>query len=843
MTSRFLPIGASLLLTGFTVSLAALVGAGGCSSSLSGVNESGDGGLPTGPGVGATCNPSTTCRSGLACDPTSSTCQPAGTTAQGSPCVIGDECTSGICAPGGVCGAPGTGVAGGACAGDADCGKGLRCGFDGTDLTPRCLTEGEGDIGQMCAAWRDCRQGLVCTSTRCEPLVIPPGTTLPSGLPPFLPDPTTPAWAGETCPAPLTSSPITAVFELPSNPDTTETDFYRLPFPNDAARDATGHVDYSKHPHFVVPEVGVDVLASYLTALDAEPFGAYATVYFRFNGQFDFSTIDPSVPAGGGDPILSVVDVTPGASTFGNRRGLSDFVTNGRNKYICDNFVAVRPNRGDPYRAGTYAVILKSGVKATDGTPVQQDADFTAMIGPAAPSDPTKATAYAAYKPLRDLMTMKGWAPSDLVVATVFTVGDPQTTAAKLKASVAAAPTKPSFGAWVQCGPGVASPCPQSTGDRNCTTTSPDYIELQSLVQLPIFQRGTEPYSASPDGAIDTTGATLTPVTTEQVCASLTIPKNAKAPAAGFPIAIYAHGTGGSFRTHTLDGSAKNLSSVTVGSGATATTMGFAMLGIDQVEHGTRRGSSMASPNDLFFNFTNAQAARYNPIQGAADQHSLVLAVQSLASIPASVTGTAIKLDPKTLVYWGHSQGATEGAIFLAYDTTVKGAVLSGEGGGLIDALTTKTNPVDIKDGLWIALGEDTAAAVDTWHPALSLLQSWEDPADPVHFARNDALATATALLAFPRSVFQPWGSNDTYTPWEVQAGYFLASPEAWVGPEVDRGGLSTTDDPSVASASGNLTSNGTKITVITRQYAPDSTYDGHFVAFDNATASSDVAR
>jgi len=43
------------------------------------------------------------------------------------------------------------------------------------------------------------------------------------------------------------------------------------------------------------------------------------------------------------------------------------------------------------------------------------------------------------------------------------------------------------------------------------------------------------------------------------------------------------------------------------------------VLGIDQVAHGPRRGSSTASPDDLFFNFTNPAAARGNALQGAAD--------------------------------------------------------------------------------------------------------------------------------------------------------------------------------------------------------------------------------
>ncbi|MBK7401515.1 MAG: hypothetical protein IPJ34_35995 [Myxococcales bacterium] len=96
------------------------------------------------------------------------------------------------------------------------------------------------------------------------------------------------------------------------------------------------------------------------------------------------------------------------------------------------------------------------------------------------------------------------------------------------------------------------------------------------------------------------------------------------------------------------------------------------MLGIDQVQHGPRRGSSTASPNDLFFNFANPQAARYNALQGAADQHTLVRVAEAL-----TVEGGP-KLDGTKVVFWGHSQGATEGALFLAADTTIKGRCSAG---------------------------------------------------------------------------------------------------------------------------------------------------------------------
>jgi hypothetical protein len=162
----------------------------------------------------------------------------------------------------------------------------------------------------------------------------------------------------------------------------------------------------------------------------------------------------------------------------------------------------------------------------------------------------------------------------------------------------------------------------------------------------------------------------------------------------------------------------------------------MAVLGIDQVETGTRRGASTDSPDNLFYNFANPGAARGNPVQGAVDQASLLRLATSL-TLDASLTGAAIKVGP--VAFWGHSQGATEGGIALPYVSGYAGAVLSGEGASLIDALLTKTNPVDIA-AVVPAVLEDHA--VDIYHPVLSILQTALDPADPINHA---------AAIAFDR--------------------------------------------------------------------------------------------
>lgn len=783
-------------------------------------------------GLGGACDDQKLCRAGLTC--VAGKCAASGATKQGAPCTLGVECDSGICGPNTAAAAtvtPATcqpaagGLEGDSCGGDNDCSKGLRCGFDGKSFFPHCVKAGSGDVGGACSKSTDCLQGLACTSNQCVKPTLP-GESAGKGVPPVVPGLS--EWKGGACPDPVKTD-VLAMFQVPRAADMAHEDFYRLPFPNDAARiKSTGKVSYANHPKDPSPPMGFDALGLYLKALEPEPFSNYPAVFFRFNGDFDFA----SVQVAGDDPQTRFVDLTTGP-TFGNRLGLGIFLTNGRNKYICPNYVVVHPGRGASLVPGhTYGVIMKKGPESCDRTGggctnkalIKQHPDFTAMLADGAPSDAALKDAHEAYKPLRDWLVKESKKPDDLLVASVFTVGNPARVASRLRTSVRALPA-PAASGWVKCAPSVKSPCPQADDKRACGS-DPEFDEYHALVDLPIFQEGTPPYLTD-GGTITATGAStepIAPVRSEKVCMAVTVPKTA-APATGFPVAIYAHGTGGSFRSHAIDGSGRMLAG-----------SGFAVVGIDQVQHGPRRGASTMSPNDLFFNFGNPAAARYNAQQGAADQHALVRLLESLSITDGATT---IKLDGSKTVFWGHSQGATEGAIFLASDTTLKGAVFSGQGATLVDALTTKTQPVNLKDSMWIALSESNPKAVDGNHPVLGLLQMWADPADPLHYARADVVvpgATPTTPLLL-RNLFQVMGKGDTFTPIEVQGNFALAAGLAWVGPEVFPG-LGT----SQPTAEGNVTSGALKSTAAFRQYAP-AMRDGHFVAFDIEQARTDVTK
>ena len=801
---------------GGTGGVAADSGVGGAAGAA------GDAGLPPGKGVGETCSASDPCRKGLACN--NGICEPGHSSAQGEPCLISAECQTGLTCLAGTCASAGAGQSGDACVSDADCQSGLRCGIVGFAL--QCIPEGNGDVGTDCTTSADCFGGLACLGAKCA--------KPPPGAPTF----GLSTWKGVTCDAPSTGT-VRAYFEVPgaTSPKGQEGDFFRLPFPTDA-RISGGKIDLTGFPTPGAELLGFDPVKVYLDAISASQsaWGTYSTAYFRFSGGVDFESLKTVV---NGKFPVQWVDVTAGTPEYGSSAGLYFWYSSNRSHYICDNYLAVRRPEGQPLVVGhKYAIFVYTSAVDANKQPIQRSEHFVAMLSDTAPTDAKLAAAHATFKPFRDFLKDKAIGTDTVLNATVITAGNVRAPMQALGTTLAAQPV-PASKSWVKCGAGVVSPCPQATGERACGDGSATaYDEYHALVTLPVFQKGTPPYT---DAGGDV--ATGQPERQEDVCLALTVPKGASMPAAGWPLVVYAHGTGGSFRSHVRAEVAGALAKATTPSGS----VGFAVLGIDQVEHGPRRGTSTASPNDLFFNFKNPSAAQGNPIQGAVDQIMLGRFAAQLKLTATESGGDAIQIDPAGLVFYGHSQGSTHGSLALPYTELYKAAVLSGNGASLIHALTSKTKPVNVKAALPLVLADidpfDGSLPGGDMHPVLSLLQQWIDAADPVNYAR--AIAKVPETGHSPKHVFQTYGLGDSYSPgitmatFAIAAGLDLGAADASVTKPEDISNLTEKPLP----LAGNVKVGAVNVTLVVREYGPPSGKDGHFVALDVPTATTDLAR
>lgn len=769
--------------------------------------------IPEGQGVGEECSEDAPCRDGLLCN-ANDVCEPAGDKQPGDACVISAECEDGQCV-GRQCVPAGEGEEGSACMTDADCGAGLRCNIVGLGLS--CSPEGDGDLGAACAVAADCFGGLTCLMDRCA---VPP-----AGLPPF-----GQPWQGVECDPPVEEG-VKAYFEVPGAAGADEGDFFRLPFPNDVRRSGDT-LNLSGFPTPGSGLLGVDPVQLYVDAITEHDsgWGAYPTVIFRFSGQFDHGTFATSA--------VRFVDITDPESP--RNLGWRRFYTSARTNYVCDNFVAVQPPAGRPLEPGrTYAVLLFSSVGegaeavtllgSGDGEPVVASENLKAVLRSAAPGNARLAAAHAAFAPLRAYLAGQSQPAANVLNATVFRVGATRSAMTEL-AKAAADADAPVAGDWVKCGGAAPSPCAQAEGERACGDDVAGYDEYHALLSLPVFQQGAAPYLTPADGGgIDTSRSTV-----EEVCLSITVPEG-EPPVDGWPAVVFAHGTGGSFRSHV---------SADVAGALAASDPGFAVIGIDQVAHGPRRGASMHSPNNLFFNFLNPAATRGNPLQGAADQLSVARFAKALDIDAETSTGAAIKLDPTRLFFFGHSQGATQGSLMLPFGDDYKAAVLSGNGASLRDALRTKTQPVNIAGVLPLVLQDPLlqhptlGASFTLFHPVLSLLQQWIDPADPLNFA---------ALLGNPledhaaKHVFQTFGVGDTYSPPVTMATFAAAGGFVQVQPHSSAAEPFTEDGLLPAPVPVGYQAAAGGVTLGLRQYGAPSGSDGHFVVFDVARANADM--
>ncbi len=703
---------------------------------------------------------------------------------QGEDCSEGQICAEGlVCAGDGTCqpeGAPGTSGEGDDCGASFQCLWGLVCASDGTCQQPG--ADGTGEAGENCGDDEDCMLFLECIDGVC------------AGFQP-------PYWTGATCEDPSTyPDDFKVFFEV----DGSSPEFYRLPFPNDI-RFRNGHVDLSGHanPGLLIPEFGNPV-DDYFDMIenDLDGFGANSCVFFRFSKWINGATLDNM-------SNLYIVNIDPSSDEYGEKAWSGYKGNNQRKLYICSNWLALCPSMGRPLLPSTtYAAILTSSIKDESGNNLGQDADFTTMLGSSEPSDSNMAAAWQDYTPLRDYISEQAMDGSSIAGAAVFT-------------------TESLFPIIQIVRDAVRYEAMPAASALVTDTSQSAFTTYTGTVTVPFYQAGTRPFAtADQGGAIEyhPFGYPLL-VEEEDVKFALTVPVGTP-PVNGWPIVLYAHGTGGS-----------EMSFVDNGVAGWMAQAGAAVMGLEQVQHGDRRKLSSSeaalevnSPERLFYNFINPYAARDNNVQSAADYFQLVRFVENFDT----VTGEAILFDTDNIYFYGHSQGTQGPFIFAAHEPMVKGMILSGAGGCLIESFLNKENPVNVASAIRLVLMDPD---LDKAHPLLNLIQLAMDVVDPVSHAPavfRDTWAPDT----YPhRHVFMSHGIGDTFTPEKTILALtktLLLKQWSVPGYAFDTNVVEEIDS---LPHSGTYYAGGDHVTAVLVQYEPGSSYDGHFVMTNHPDA------
>jgi hypothetical protein len=619
----------------------------------------------------------------------------------------------------------------------------------------------------------------------------------------------------------------TAVFVAPATlDDLNEEAFFDHPWPSDLRLEADGsiHADGFYNPTQLI------VLQDYLAATKGKihGFSPAAAIYMRFTADLDPQTL-PSDPTKSLDPSASVqiVDIDPKSPEHGKRRLAQTFFRAEEGVYWREHTLAITPALGYPLRPSTrYAIVVTTDAKDTSGHPVAPNATLSEVLGTTAPTDAT-ANVRTAFTGAVDELAAAGVTKDRIAHLTVMTTGDPTSEVIAIAKDVHAS-MKP----------------PTATGFVAKEQTNAYDAYEGTYGPSPNYQAGTPPYrTEGGDFVFDASGHPIVQNTYDQRFV-LVVPNATACPAptAGYPIAVYAHGTGGDYRSMVSDGTAGRLAEKCIAS-----------IGVDQIFHGTRPGAPPESDptyedqvDALFFNLNNIAAARCNGRQSAIDVvHEARLFTETKIAVPQAVsrTGADIQFDGSRMVFFGHSQGSLNGALFLAIDPSARGGILSGAGSMLTVALLEKTEPQpSVAQAVRALLGltsPDKATELNEFHPILNLAQTFVDAIDPIHYAR---LTAAEPLSGNPpKSVLvtegvRADGTGDSYAPphgielGAVAMGVPRLLPGTHPVTEAAWSGLADIANGS-AGISGNLA--GGKATGVLAQFVPPPDHDGHFVAFD----------
>ncbi len=595
--------------------------------------------------------------------------------------------------------------------------------------------------------------------------------------------------AGTTSLVACSGDPEVALFTVPRDGVTQE--FYELPFPNDLRRSGDGLVDLSAYPRRVPL---VDMYVDACSTLDG--FGTNNAIFTRFGSAIDTDLL----PRDAQQSVQSyasvyIVDVDPGSPSYGQKSPLVFRFQDYEGWTIGANFLAALPAPGFPLRqTTTYALVVTRRLNVTPAP------DFEAILaadGSGAPTDPALIRAREVYAPLMAWLDEPGGDErGDVASAAVFTTQSVTEIMGLLRQRVRSLPM-----------PLAREVVERDAGERPFTW-------YDGLFDAPNFQTGLVPYHNAGEGDIDL-GLDGLPIVQrmEPLRFSFTIPKDRAMPASGWPVAIYAHGTGGSYHSFVADETAAALAAE-----------GIAGISIDQVLHPPRNPGG--SPEIDFFNFQNADAARNNPIQGSADDFSVVRLVESFSM---REDDRDIRFDPERIYFFGHSQGGLTGPPFVAYEPAIKGAVLSGAGGLLYHALLNQTEPIDITA---LVMGVIIDRPLDEFNPVLSILQMWVERSDTINYGPLLVREPAPGMVARP--IFQTMGFVDNFTPLATIEALAVAIGGNHVEPVIEPiEGLELRGRSEVAApVAGNV--GGTTAVII--QYRATSS-DGHFVVFDVAAA------
>jgi hypothetical protein len=612
-----------------------------------------------------------------------------------------------------------------------------------------------------------------------------------------------------------------AYFDLDATGD--EDTYFNFPFPSDLRLLPDGKPDLEAYPNPRNLPILEDLLEA---ARDRHKWSVMPVAYLRFDAPLAPRDWRDVVPADPGSPVL-LVDIDPDSP---DRGALVPTValTMVIDDYAPEHVLAIAPRPGFVLHGErTYAFVVMRGLNDAEGAPLAVPDAFAALAAGEVPDTAWGAEAADLYGPLWDTLDQLGVARDQVAVATVFTTADVVAETAALSDAVLAAHS-------VTIDDLVIDPDDGASHDRYC--------ELVGTVTFPQFQRGTAPYDREGHFELDADGLPIVQGA-DTVPVVITIPKQ-EMPAAGYPLMMYFHGSGG---THNQ---VVDRGPVTAPGGQPTKGQGPAHL-VAAFGIGAAGSAHPVNPERVpgassieYLNFNNLSAFRDLFRQGVIEQRLYLDALLELRLDPALLadcTGptlpggaTTFQFDPDKVVVSGQSMGGMYANLVGAVDPRIKAAVPTGAG-GFWNLMILETDLIEGVRDLLSALIKTPEPDLTFMHPAMALIGLGWEPAEP--FVSMPRLARRPLPGHPVRPIYQPVAPGDTY----FSTGIFDAAAIAYGNHQVgDVVWEAMQEALALAGLDGivgypvldNLTSEtGESYTGVVAQYEGDGTYDPHVIA------------
>lgn len=506
-----------------------------------------------------------------------------------------------------------------------------------------------------------------------------------------------------------------AAFDLDANTSQAG-QFFEQPWPSDLRLTASGSPDLTAFPN----RRSLPLIDQFRAmAMDRPGFPVVPVAYFRFSAPL--ASIDGFALT---DQVL-LIDLQTGA------RVPVVISTPAHDEYLPLNVLAAAPRPGFVLTPGrAYAFVVLRTLKDASGALLGVPAAIDQLRAGVVPEGAQGATAQALFAPLWPLV-----AGLPVAAATCFSTGDVVAQTFALTEAI-----KARFSITID---GLS--ITDRTNDRACV--------LSGHVTYPQFQRGTPPFD---------TGGLFDPAMQKQRDETapivLTVPKTPMPPA-GYPLAIYFHGSGG-VSADVID---KGPTLALGGNPQPGRGPGWVLAG-----HGIAAAASALPVNPerlpgagetAYLNFANLPAMRDTFRQGIIEQRLFIEALKSVSF--TNCDGNPAHFDPAELVAQGQSMGGMYTNLVSAVEPRVRAAIPTGAGGFWTYFILV----THLHDGLptLVALLLDSGQPLTFMHPALQLIEAAWEPADP--FVSMPRLARRPLPGHPVRPIYEPVGLNDQYFP------------------------------------------------------------------------------